>query len=74
VKDVDIKQLSGRRLDDYDAANRLAGWRSTPKGYRWHHHQALGRMQLVPEELHKFVGHTGGAAVYKHVTGVARYP
>jgi hypothetical protein len=74
VKEVDLKQLAGRRQLDYDAANRLAGWRSTPKGYTWHHHQELGRMQLVPEELHIAVGHTGGAAVHKHVTGIARYP
>jgi hypothetical protein len=68
AKDVRIV-LTGRVQSDIEVANRLAGWRSTPKGYRWHHHQELGRMQLVPDRLHTAVGHTGGTAGYKHVTG-----
>ncbi|MDR1402017.1 MAG: HNH endonuclease [Puniceicoccales bacterium] len=26
----------------------------------WHHHQDVGRMQLVPENIHEDVGHVGG--------------
>ncbi|WP_417696190.1 HNH endonuclease [Pseudomonas sp.] len=26
-------------------------------GYTWHHHQDSGRMQLVPELIHKKTGH-----------------
>jgi filamentous hemagglutinin len=29
-------------------------------GYTWHHHQETGRMQLVPEDLHEWMGHIGG--------------
>lgn len=29
-------------------------------GYTWHHHQERGRMQLVPYDIHKGTGHTGG--------------
>ncbi|KAH0545319.1 hypothetical protein FGG08_000618 [Glutinoglossum americanum] len=29
----------------------------------WHHHQDVGRMQLVPTEIHK-AGHIGGAAMW----------
>jgi hypothetical protein len=29
-------------------------------GLTWHHHQELGRMQLVPEQIHKDTGHAGG--------------
>ncbi|ARU90790.1 hypothetical protein B9K09_19215 [Pseudomonas sp. M30-35] len=32
-------------------------------GYTWHHHQDSGRMQLVPELLHKKTGHIGGEAM-----------
>ncbi|WP_370464665.1 HNH endonuclease [Methylosinus sp. RM1] len=32
------------------------------KGYAWHHHQQPGRMQLVPENLHK-VSHVGGSSM-----------
>jgi len=29
-------------------------------GYTWHHHQDVGRMQLVPEWHHSKTGHFGG--------------
>jgi filamentous hemagglutinin len=32
-------------------------------GYTWHHHQDSGRMQLVPELIHKKTGHAGGEAM-----------
>jgi hypothetical protein len=28
--------------------------------YTWHHHQDVGRMQLIPTEVHKMTGHIGG--------------
>jgi hypothetical protein len=30
------------------------------EGYTWHHHQDLGRMQLVPTDIHKEVKHVEG--------------
>ncbi|WP_375068694.1 HNH endonuclease [Pseudomonas sp. AMR01] len=32
-------------------------------GYTWHHHQDSGRMQPVPELVHKKTGHIGGEAM-----------
>jgi filamentous hemagglutinin len=32
-------------------------------GYTWHHHQDNGRMQLIPEMVHKKTGHIGGEAI-----------
>ncbi|SDX78903.1 DNase/tRNase domain of colicin-like bacteriocin, partial [Pseudomonas syringae] len=32
-------------------------------GFTWHHHQDSGRMQLVPELVHKKTGHIGGEAM-----------
>jgi len=32
-------------------------------GYTWHHHQDNGRMQLIPEMVHKKTGHIGGEAM-----------
>lgn len=29
-------------------------------GFRWHHHQDLGRLQLVPKEIHERTRHLGG--------------
>jgi hypothetical protein len=40
---------TGDRNKDFSAANKLSGYRVTPKGYTWHHHQDYGRMQLVFE-------------------------
>lgn len=62
-------QLTGSRRDDSAAANEEAGYSRTPAGYTWHHSEELGRMYLVPLDLHYEVKHTGGVATYKHVTG-----
>lgn len=35
------------------------------RGYSWHHHQDVGRMQLVPRDLHNEVGHVGGSLWYR---------
>jgi hypothetical protein len=34
-------------------------------GYTWHHDSDRGRMQLVPDEIHKKVGHIGGFSQHK---------
>ncbi|WP_442805718.1 HNH endonuclease [Testudinibacter sp. TR-2022] len=33
--------------------------------YTWHHHQDSGRMQLIPEDIHRQTGHLGGEAIQK---------
>jgi hypothetical protein len=36
-----------------------------PAGYTWHHHQDVGRMQLVPLSEHALsISHTGGMAIW----------
>ena len=47
-------------------ANRVAGFKSTPDGFTWHHVEDGITMQLVPTDLHDVVKHTGGAAVIKN--------
>jgi hypothetical protein len=32
--------------------------------FTWHHHQDVGRMQLVPRKIHKETGHFGGDALW----------
>ena len=63
-------EYTGRREADFAAANAAAGLKETPMGYVWHHHQKLGVMMLIPEDLHDAVKHTGGVAVWKHINGV----
>ncbi len=43
---------TGTNAGDFAAANQAAGYKSTPKGYTWHHHQDKGRMQLVERDIH----------------------
>ncbi|MCK6164009.1 HNH endonuclease [Bacillus pumilus] len=36
----------------------------TPTGYTWHHHEQVGRMQLVDTWKHEKTGHTGGRSIW----------
>jgi hypothetical protein len=51
----------------FDAAQLRAirGGRAKIPGFTWQHHQDIGRMQLVPEEIHASVPHIGGAAMWQ---------
>ncbi|WP_213664166.1 HNH endonuclease [Stutzerimonas stutzeri] len=53
------------RAGDFKLANQTVGYRSTPKGYTWHHTEKSGEMILVPSDIHRAVAHTGGVAVGK---------
>jgi hypothetical protein len=64
---------TGSRAGDFAAANTKVGYKKTPHGFRWHHHEDMKTMLLVPEDLHDLVKHTGGVATYKHTSGVASY-
>jgi hypothetical protein len=64
---------TGSRSGDFAAANAKAGFQRMPAGYTWHHSEELGRMYLVPKNLHDAVKHTGGVATNKHVTGDIAY-
>ena len=33
--------------------------------WTWHHHQDVGRMQLIPTKIHNKVGHIGGSAMWE---------
>jgi RHS repeat-associated protein len=68
---VNIGRLRGSRKLDFDAANEIAGYPKTPDGYIWHHHEDLGRMQLVEESVHALRGdgnaHWGGVSIWQRV-------
>ena len=63
IKNVEIT-FNGNRADDFKAANTAAGYAKTPKGYTWHHHQNGRTMQLVPTDIHRKTGHTGGHSIH----------
>lgn len=57
-------QLRGAGFSNADIANIRAG--NTPDNYTWHHHQDVGRMQLVRTSEHETFsgGHTGGWSLW----------
>lgn len=63
INDVKIRP-TGSRAGDVRAANKAAGYNSTPEGYVWHHHQDYGRMQLVNKNIHQSTGHNGGYSIW----------
>jgi hypothetical protein len=71
-KDVKIK-LTGNRAKDEELANAAAGLTKRPANYTWHHHQVLGRMQLVPTSMHQAARHTGGYAVNARSGGATSF-
>lgn len=64
VANVKIK-YTGSRPKDFKSANEAAGYKTTPEGYTWHHHQDGTTMQLVPTNIHAQTGHTGGYSLHK---------
>ena len=61
-KTVPVPQ-TGVRGVDFAAANKAAGFKSTPDGFTWHHVEDTQTMQLVPRDIHFSTGHTGGVGV-----------
>ncbi|MCY1080328.1 HNH endonuclease [Archangium lansingense] len=44
---------------------RLPAQADPPNGFVWHHHQDVGRMQLIREGAHRLANsHTGGMAIW----------
>nr|WP_285511283.1 HNH endonuclease [Streptomyces sp. NBRC 14336]WBO82443.1 HNH endonuclease [Streptomyces sp. SBE_14.2] len=65
IKTVKIEGMTGIYARDARAANWLAGYSRTPRGYVWHHHEDALTMQLIPRDLHNAVQHTGGASTLR---------
>ena len=65
TKSVQIQNLQGDAYYDIIKANQAAGYKTTPKGFTWHHLEDGTTMMLVPTELHSAVRHTGGASLIR---------
>ncbi len=59
LNQVPIQLTKSRALDEA-AANAAAGFKFTPDGFTWHHHENVGLMQLVDEIVHGLFKHRGG--------------
>lgn len=65
VTSVRVRNLTGDYDLDAPLANRAAGLVDVPDGYVWHHVEEGNTLMLIPQELHRAVRHTGGAAVIR---------
>ncbi|MFE8645564.1 RHS repeat-associated core domain-containing protein [Sphingomonas sp. NCPPB 2930] len=67
-KTVNIGGFTGDGAD-FRAANEAAFGKgnpfgsSQPPGMVWHHNEQNGKMQLIPQDIHDAVKHTGGASI-----------
>jgi hypothetical protein len=61
-KDPDLARLLGLSSDEVSA---LATSDLAPARHKWHHHQDVGRMQLITDAEHRAaIPHTGGMAIW----------
>lgn len=71
TKSVEVDGLVGDTYKDYKLANEAAGLErygaDPPLGFTWHHCEDGRTMQLVPDDIHGAVKHTGGEAVMEHL-------
>ena len=51
-------------LNDIQINDVRNGKPSSPTGFTWHHHQDVGKMQLIPSSKHKGFPHTGGCSIW----------
>ncbi|KIE05775.1 hypothetical protein NF27_CY00110 [Candidatus Jidaibacter acanthamoeba] len=65
---VEVTGLNGEHGHDSGKANKAVGYKETPDGYTWHHHEDGKTMELVPKDLHDAIKHTGGASKLRHET------
>ncbi|MDZ4150282.1 HNH endonuclease, partial [Methylicorpusculum sp.] len=64
--EVQIQSLTGNYAKDSALANQAVGISQTPTGFVWHHVEDGLTMQLISQDIHNAVRHTGGAAVIRN--------
>ncbi len=66
VKRVHVDGMTGDYTHDADLANKAIHETSTPEDYVWHHVEDGKTMELVPRDLHRAAGHSGGATAIRN--------
>ena len=51
IRIVEVTGLNGEYDHDFNEANKAAGYKETPDGYTWHHHEDGKTMELVPQKI-----------------------
>jgi hypothetical protein len=66
ARTVPVTDKNGTVITLYDWVTNAtsAELRGSPPGLTWHHHQDVGRMQLIDEDFHASVAHLGGNSLW----------
>jgi hypothetical protein len=62
--DIQTGRIDRKLFSDSEFLD-IEKWKPKFGDFTWHHHQDTGRMQLVPTDIHKWVGHIGGFEMWK---------
>ena len=57
-------------LKIFDMIEDITMGKDTISEFTWHHHQELGRMELIPRWIHKEAKHTGGDSLWPRVSKI----
>ncbi|MGG5508303.1 MULTISPECIES: HNH endonuclease [unclassified Myroides] len=62
TKEIKGKELLARQIDDLKSphGNKIFG-------FTWHHHEDIGKLELVSEQVHNAVSHTGGNLIWSGI-------
>lgn len=67
TQDLKQKIIEGKiskRVFNKVQLDQIMGGKAQIEGLTWHHHQDLGRMQLMPRDVHQKVSHVGGMKLW----------
>jgi filamentous hemagglutinin len=62
-RSIESGEVPRSRFNEEQLAEIMKGNPKIPD-YTWHHHEDVGRMQLIPEVLHKESAHIGGMGLW----------
>ena len=62
-KAIERGEISSAQFNS-EQLKAIAAGDSTIPNLTWHHHQDIGRMQLIPTNVHEELGHIGGYSIW----------
>ena len=61
-KELNMEQMIEKQKNDILNPSGVEG--GNVYGFSWHHHEKMGKMQLIPNGIHNRVRHTGGYSIW----------
>jgi hypothetical protein len=54
---INIENFTDRQLEQINNVDK-------PEGLTWHHNEDIGKMELIPSDIHQATAHTGGKSIW----------